>query len=232
MLTINWKLMVASLCIPLCTPTASFAAPDFGGVWILYSAEQFATPALTRAGLDFKESYNFREDDPALLCVPASWTRVYSNPNTPFEILQSNDSIRIRYELFDIDRTVPLADISGTLEHKPNNPELPTLGDSVAWYVGDELHIHSQNYGTESRVLSTIRGWAGIPQSSLMVTFERYWLEDADLKLQITHFDPVMYTEPLVVTYSFELEPEYEVEFYGCEPEAASVLTLPDRDDH
>ena len=60
-----------------------------------------------------------------------------------------------------------------------------------------------------------------------MVTLERYWLEDGGLKVQITHFDPLLYTEPLVVTYPFDLEPEYEVELYGCEPEAAGVLTVP-----
>lgn len=208
-------------------PTGANAEPDLAGVWILYSAESFSQPALTKAGSDFKESYDFRKDDPALKCIPASWTRVYSNPNTPFEFTQSQGSVQIRYELFDVVRTVELVDVSGTFEHKPNNPDLPTLGDSVAWYDGEELLIHTKNYGNESRVLSTIRSWAGVPQSPLMVTLERYWLDEAGLKLEITHFDPVMYTEPLVVTYPFVLEPEFEVEYYGCEADAASVLTVP-----
>lgn len=219
---------VAVVCL-LVGPTAS-AEPDFSGTWILYRAEQFGKPALTEAGAVFKESYNFKEDDPALQCIPASWTRVYSNPNTPFEILQYEDSIRIRYELFDVVRDVSLTDKGGPFNHQPNNPDWPTLGDSIAWYDGDEMYIHTINYGDETRVLSTIRGWAGVPQSPLMVTIERYWLEEGSLMLEITHFDPLMYDEPLEVLYPFTLENEFQVEHYGCEPESASVLTIPDPD--
>lgn len=210
----------------LLVAATAFAEPDFSGTWILYRAEQFAPPAFTDAGAAFRESYNFKEDDPALQCIPASWTRVYSNPNTPFEINQQDDQVTIRYELFDIVRTVPLTGKSGPFEHLPGNPELPTLGDSVAWYDGEQLFIHSTNYGDDTRVLSTIRQWAGTPQSPLMVTLERYWLQEGSLMLEITHFDPLMYKEPLVVVYPFTLENEFEVEYYGCEPDAASVLTV------
>jgi hypothetical protein len=224
---INKKKLLGTVVVAFfAATTAASAAPDFGGVWVLYNAEKFGKPALTGAGLAFKESYNFKQDDPALKCIPASWTRIYSNPNTPFEITQNDDSIEIRYELFDVERTVPLTKKSGPFEHTPNNPDLPTLGDSVAWYDGEELLIHTNNYGDETRVLSTIRGWAGTPQSPLMVTLERYWLNEGSLMVEVTHFDPLMYDEPLVVVYPFTLEPEYEVEYYGCEPEAASVLTI------
>ncbi len=202
------------------------AEVDLGGVWILYRAEGFGVPALTDKGADFKASYNFKKDDPALKCIPASWTRIYSNPNTPFEIIQGSESVTIHYELFDVVRTVPIVSEAGPFKHRANNSELPTLGDSIGWYTGDTLFIHSQNYGSESRVLSTIRGWAGLPQSPLMVTLEKYWLEDGALRLEITHFDPLMYSEPLTVTYPFDLEEEFVVEHYGCDPEAASLLTI------
>jgi hypothetical protein len=227
--SLNAKLLPALAALALAAPAQ--AELDLSGVWILYRAEGFGTPALTEKGEAFKSSYNFKKDDPALLCIPASWTRIYSNPNTPFEILQSDGSVTFNYELFDVVRTVPVVSQQGPFDYQKNNPDLPTLGESVAWYSGDQLFIHSKNYGTESRVLSTIRGWAGMPQSPLLVTLERYWLEDGALRLEITHFDPLMYSEPLVVTYPFDLEEEFEVEPYGCDPEAASLLTISDDSD-
>lgn len=77
------------------------AAPDLSGVWILYRAEQFGRPKLTEVGQKAKETYDFRVSDPALKCIPASWTGVYSNPNTPLEFSQHQDRIDVRYELFD-----------------------------------------------------------------------------------------------------------------------------------
>jgi hypothetical protein len=220
------KLLPALAALALAAPAQ--ADLDLSGVWILYRAEGFGTPAFTEKGAAFKASYNFKKDDPALKCIPASWTRIYSNPNTPFEIIQSDTSVTINYELFDVVRTVPVVSEQGPFDYQANNPDLPTLGESVAWYSGDQLFIHSKNYGSESRVLSTIRGWAGTSQSPLLVTLERYWLDDGALRLEITHFDPLMYSEPLVVTYPFDLEEEFVVEHYGCEPEAASLLTIKD----
>ncbi len=214
------------LAVTQAVPALALAAPDLSGVWILYRAEDFGEPQLTPAGEAFRESYDFGKDDPALACIPASWTRVFSNPNTPFEIVQEDGRFSMRHELFDIERKVPVVSGFDHLEHAPGNPGLPTLGASVAWYDGETLLIHTTDYGDESRVLSTIRGWAGLPQSPLMTTLERYELIDGKLSLKITHFDPAMYAEPLVVSYLFDAEPDFTVETYGCEPEAAEVLTL------
>ena len=201
------------------------AEPDLGATWILTGGGRLHPPALTALGAPFQADYDFRYDDPSLLCIPASWTRVFSNPNTPFELTQYDDRVRIRHELFDVDRTVPLLQDDVPVEHRRGDNNFATLGDSVAWYDGDALLIHTVNYGDEVRVLSTIRNWAGLPQSPLMVTLER-WRRDGDrLALTITHFDPVMYTEPLVASYRFRRESEWRVEPYECEPEDAGVVT-------
>lgn len=196
--------------------------PDFGGTWILTNGGKQHAPVLTAYGASFKSSYDFKNDDPSLLCIPASWARVFANPNTPFEITQNDAGVRIRHELFDIDRTVPL---SPDFMHDRGEPKYSTLGDSVAWYDGDDLLIHTINYGDETRVLSTIRNWAGLPQSPLMVTLERYRIEDGRLLLEITHYDPIMYAELLVASYQFRRETEWTVEHYGCDPDWASVVT-------
>lgn len=204
------------------------AAPELDGVWILYRAEKFGRPNLTKEGELKKGTYDFRVSDPALKCIPASWTRVYSNPNTPLEFMQHDDRIDVRYELFDIVRSIPLLDSLENIEHGKPSTNFDTLGSSVGWYDGDTLVVHTKNYGADSRVLTTIRGWAGLHQSSLMTTTERYTRDGDTLLINITHFDPVMYKDPLTVEYILDLETEFEVQPYGCDPEDAAVNSIED----
>lgn len=198
----------------------------FDGVWILYRAEAFGKPALTELGGRARDSYDFRTEDPALRCIPASWTRVYSNPNTPLEIDVEADHVLIRYELFDIVRRIPLFASPESLSYSGKSTSYDELGSSAAWFDGDALVIHTRDYGNEARVLSTIRQWAGLPQSPLMTTVERYQRDGDTLRIEITHFDPVMYREPLLVVYTLDLETEFEVELYGCDPDDAAINTL------
>jgi hypothetical protein len=216
---------VAALCVSLVTAPA-IAAPDIEGVWILYRAEQFGKANLTDEGQQKKDGYDFRTSDPALKCIPASWTRVYSNPNTPLEFTQHHERVDVRYELFDIVRSIPLIDSFEDIRHDGSSTNFAELGSSVGWYDGETLVVHTQDYGDTSRVLTTIRGWAGLHQSPLMTTVERYTRNEDTLQVDITHFDPVMYREPLVVTYTLDLETEFEVEHYGCDPEDAAVNSL------
>jgi hypothetical protein len=207
------------------TSATARAEPDFSGTWVLTRGGKLMPPQLTSRGLAFKESYDFKNDDPSLLCIPAGWSRVFSNPNTPFEIIQNEDSIRIRHELFDVDRTVSLATEDADLEHRQGDSTYATLGDSIAWYDGDDLLVHSTNFGNHERVLSTIRNWAGMPQSPLMVTLERYHREGDTLDLEIIHFDPIMYSEPLIARHRFVIEQDYEVLPYDCDTEAAVIVS-------
>jgi hypothetical protein len=214
------RFVFALLGVALAMP--AWAEPDLSGTWILTRGGKRHPPAMTEAGAAFRESYDFKKDDPSLLCIPASWSRVFANPNTPFELTQTEESVRIRHELFDVDRTVRLGD---ELDHEIGDTKYPSLGESVAWYDGDDLLIHTNNYGDKTRVLSTGRSWEGLPQSPLMVTLERYRMEGKYLVLDITHFDPLMYTEPLLSTYRFWPETEWEVEHYGCDPATATIVT-------
>lgn len=208
-------------------PLGVMAQPDLSGTWLLVGGEGFTQPEQTPLGRSLQENYDFAHDDPSLQCIPASWTRVYSNPNTPVEITQHPDRVAIRYELFDIERSIPLIEPGAAADHVPADPDYPTLGANIGWYDGDELVVHSNGYGDAIRVLTTIRGWAGLHQSPLMVTEERYSRPDAEiLHIRITHFDPLLYREPLVVTYDLDAEYEWRVEPYGCVPEEASVNTL------
>lgn len=202
------------------------AQPDLNGTWILFGGEGFAAPDRTPLNTELQANYDFAHDDPSLHCIPASWTRVYSNPNTPLEIIQHADQVEIRFELFDIRRTIPLIEPGEAPVFQPADPANPTLGENVGWYEGDELVVMSRGYGDEYRVLTTIRGWAGLHQSPLMVTEERYRRGDDELLLDITHFDPLMYRTPLTVNYGLDAEYEWTVAPYNCEPEDAAVNSL------
>ena len=90
------------------SPVLAHSAPDLDGTWVLYRAEDFGDYNLTSTGQKFRSSYDFGKDDPALQCIPASWTRVYSNPNTPFSIRLTDDNFELKHELFDIVRNVPV----------------------------------------------------------------------------------------------------------------------------
>lgn len=217
---------ICSLLALLLAAGSAAADADVDGVWILYRAEQFGTPNMTMEGQRARETYDFRTSDPALQCIPASWTRVYSNPNTPLEITAASDHVKVRYELFDIVRTIPLFESVADIVHSGPSTNFDTLGSSAAWYDGDTLVVHTKDYGDQLRVLSTIRQWAGLHQSALMSTVERYTRNGDTLQIDITHFDPVMYREPLFVGYTLDLETEYQVEHYGCDPEDAAVNTI------
>ncbi len=49
---------------------------------------------------------------PSLDCTPASASRVWANPNAPIKIEQTESSILISYELFDLRREIPLGNAS------------------------------------------------------------------------------------------------------------------------
>ena len=220
-------LPTATLLLAAIYSAGTSAAPDLEGTWILFGGEDFSAPARTPLNTRLQESYDFAHDDPSLDCIPASWTRVYSNPNTPLEIIQQDDQVVINFELFDIRRTIPLIEPGEAANHRPADPNNPTLGDNLGWYEGDKLVGHGVNYGDQYRVLTTIRGWAGLQQSPLLVTEERYRRSSEDeLELTITHYDPLMYTRPLGVVYELDAEYEWQVAPYNCEPEEASVNTL------
>ncbi len=224
--TAKFSQQSAGVVCALLLATRALAAPDLEAVWILYKAEKFATPELTEMGERLRDGYDFRTADPALRCIPASWTRVYSNPNTPLEIHQEEGAITIQYELFDIVRTIPLIEPNATLPPRQASANFAELGSSLAWYDGNALVVHTDKYGDDTRVLTTIRQWAGLHQSSLMSTVERYVREGDTLHVEITHFDPLIYSQPLVVTYTLDRETEYRVEHYGCDPQDAAINAL------
>ena len=85
------------------------AAPDLSGYWVKDHGPVPGEIQFSEAGQLRKDNYDLLVDDPMLKCTPPSIGRVYSHPGTPFEIIQQENQIVFRYELFDLTRTVAVS---------------------------------------------------------------------------------------------------------------------------
>ncbi len=180
---------------------------------------------LTIEGRRRWDAYDYTTDDPGYGCVPASWTRVWLNPNVVVQVNQASDHVRLRYEFMDLDRVIPLVSPDEAAE-RGEIDGLPTLGRYVAWYDDDTLVIDTAEY--ERGYVSTIAEWAGLPQSRSMRTIERIRRSEDGLTIEITHVDPVIFRQPFVVTLRYPTT-DFELLEYGCSPEEASIVA-PDRE--
>jgi hypothetical protein len=121
----------------------------------------------------------------------------------------------------DIDRRIPLVDPTvARVKRSAPIPNMPALGTSVASYDGDALVIETSDVGPG--YVSTMEAWAGLPQSRMMRTVERLSRAGDLLTIQITHFDPANYRDPLIVTITYPRS-KFELMHYGCDPKDAQI---------
>lgn len=202
-------------------PTAAYAdgvRADLEGVWIFTGSDIPEDLHLTPAGREMYESYEPLVDDGDNYCIPVSFTNIMHTPSPPIEIRLHDDHVEINYEFMDVHRRVPL-DPSLTVETAPPTvEEHPHLGRSVGRFDGETLVVETA--GVRAGYLDTL-GKPGLPQSDQMRTEERFIPNGDDVHIVVTHHDPAMYTEDLVVTYDFHRLPGGEILEWGCTPEAA-----------
>ena len=163
--------------------------PQLDGVWIL-SGSATIEMTLTPAGEAARARYDYLRDDPAMQCIPASFTRVMHTPSPPIEVRQQKNEVRINYEFIDIHRRVPIAPGTPLAKAPVSVPNHPHLGRSVARYEGDVLLI--ETIGQRAGILDTL-GAPGLVQSDQMRTEERFIPEGDRLRVVVTHYDPVYY---------------------------------------
>ena len=187
------------------------------GVWIL-SGSPSIEMTLTPAGRAARARYDYLKDDPAMQCIPASFTRVMHTPSPPIEVRQRKGEVLINYEFMDIHRRVPIAPGTPLAKAPVSVPEHPHLGRSVARYEGDVLLI--ETIGQRAGILDTL-GAPGLVQSEQMRTEERFIPDGDRMRVVITHHDPVYY-EKLVVTYPYQRLPDGEILPWDCTPEEAN----------
>ena len=92
------------------------------------------------------------------------------------------------------------------------------MGRSIGRYEGEELVIETAD--VEAGFLDTL-GFAGLPQSAQMRTEERFIPAGDRLQVVVTHYDPVYYSMPMVMTYDF-VRVDTQIMPWGCTLEGAN----------
>ena len=120
-------------------------------------------------------------------CEPEGMPRLMMNPH-PFEFVDEGSEIRIRSELYDIDRII----------HVDSAPEEDAAPSSLGYSVG--------RWEEDALVVETTKvSWPwldnnGTPQSEAVEFVERFTVSDDQTRLdyQLTVTDPATFTEPAV----------------------------------
>ena len=142
------------------------------------------------------------------------------NPGSPIEFRLYEDRVTIRYELFDLIRTIKLNQNGHPLDLAPSvvnvdGQAFGTMGHSIGWYEEEVLLVETIGYA-DSYLTTSV----GIPQSQAMRTLERFFRVGEQVVLEITFIDPIIFQAPFTVSY--RLNPSrFEVAEYGCTPENA-----------
>jgi hypothetical protein len=196
--------------------SAAGTRADLDGVWLFNGAQVPKDPGLTAAGREKLEQYDPLRDDSDTSCKPVTFTNIMHTPSPPIEIRQHGDNVEINYEFMDVHRRVRL---DAVLANAPYTvADHPHMGRSIGRYEGEELVVETVD--VEAGYLDTL-GFAGLPQSAEMRTEERFKPDGDRLTVVVTHYDPVYYTKPMVMTYTF-VRIDTEIMEWGCTLEGAN----------
>ena len=223
MLTIRFSsvatLLLAGAAYPWC---AALAEPDLEGIWSIDPElfRQYSDAQYTEEGRRRVDAYNPSTDDPSYWCVPSGLGRAWDEPDTNVEITQLEDRVTIRYEMFDLVRTVMLNQSGHPLEAEPSTVNMdgvpmPTMGHSIGWYEDDVLVIETVGYAPG--YITTLLRY--IPQSAALRSIERVHRDDEDrLVVDIRYVDPITLTAPLESRNRY-LRSDFDMTVYGCIPD-------------
>lgn len=207
--------LIAS-CVFAGAASAAGTRADLTGVWLLNASKVPEDPGLTAAGRELLDRYDPLRDDADTQCKPVTFTNIMHTPSPPIEILLREDHVEINYEFMDVRRRVPLDAVLADAPHTV--ADHPHMGRSVGRYEGEDLVIDTVD--AEAGYLDTL-GFAGLPQSAEMRTEERFTPAGNRLTVVVTHYDPVYYTKPMVMTYEF-LRVDTQIMEWGCTLEGAN----------
>ena len=161
--------------------------------------------------------------NPAADCVP------YPSPYLPLlpylnEIEVREDTVIIRSEFFNVDRTVYM-DGRG----HPENGARTIQGHSIGWWEGDVLVVDTTQFADHLKgndlPLSSARGIRSGAQKNVV---ERYQLSEDGTRLSIDFRieDPEYLAEPLRATMEWDHAPALELIRFDCDPEKARRFTF------
>lgn len=193
---------------------AAAARPDSGlfrvwtradGYWPWYFAEPHEYELTEWAAARVAE-YDTFEDNPLLDCTQPGMPSVMGNPY-PMEFIDHGDTIEVRFEEFDVVRTIHMND-----SRDPADVPLSPLGYSAGRWQGDTLIV------TTNRINWPYYGRMGLPQTESVEVTERFTVVDAENRIDFS----IALTDPEVFAGTQTWEAPYvwrageEVGVYAC----------------
>lgn len=159
---------------------------------------------LTDAARASRAAYDPATDDPLLDCGTKGMPAIMSAPY-PIEFVDRGDTIVLRIEEYDLQRTIHLAPQAG-------QPEPSILGHSAGRWEGGSLQVET-----------TAIDWGhfdamGIPLSDQVRMVERFTPADdgSALDYEITVIDAETFTEPLTMAKTWVWLPDVSIAPYEC----------------
>lgn len=162
---------------------------------------------LTDSGLTRLEALGTIDED-RLNCRPQGFVAQITNP-IPMEITQLDDRVMIKYELWDVERTI-FIDGRG----HPDDLKPTPYGHSIGYYDNDSLVVETT--GVAPSRLSVNFGGGGHSES--IETTERYTRSENGnlLRMELTIEDPEMLRTPLVYEKVWRYTPDIQLFEYEC----------------
>ncbi len=178
----------------------------------IYSPASITDWPLTDAGRTMIENFN-EADNPFNKCIITGPPRaMLTLPK--FQWLRENDAITIDRDLWPDKRVIHM-----DATHKADHAS--AFGHSVGWYEDSELHVKSDHFSSEP--------WAifwGLDSSDKMTLYEKYWLSEGGMRLNLefTVTDPILLSEPVVVTHQWRKIADSEIVHAECSEENANFF--------
>jgi len=169
---------------------------------------------LTPLGQDELDAWDVR-DRPSFRCVSNTPPWIYYGVGAHQIIRHSDDKIIFRHEIMDVERTIHLGTTKRAEGIEPSH-----FGHSIAWFEGETLVVDTALFAKTKWGIGS-----GVSSSEKKHLVERFTLIDDGRRLQLDFImeDPVYLTEPVSMSVTFSLNPDYPwQDEYGCDPNASS----------
>ena len=206
------------------------SASGLAGLWELgYSDyisfyDVWAEVELTSAAVAAQAAYDHRSDAPVAQCIAHPTPTILVSPYLN-EIVVREDTVLIRNERFNIERTV-FMDGRG----HPENGEPSNQGHSIGWWEDEVLVVDTTLFEPHrSPILGRPFRPGGVPSGPGKHVVERYALSEdrTRIVIEFTQEDPEYLAEPFTGTVAWYYAPHLEMLGFGCDPENATRFTLP-----
>ena len=148
-------------------------------------------------------------------CGPATLPGLFGDPYS-FAVEQLADRVTLTYEKDDIVRTIWL---EGHGHPEPPIGAFFVHGHSIARYEGDRLVVDTARFTFDPAGIAG--DFMSAPSSTQKRLTERYWLEDDNLRMDLTVEDPTFLLGPIEYVMEWRRSDRPLSLPWNCDPEAA-----------